>query len=814
MKIFRDIKIAIRSLFRFRSDAIINVIGLSIGITISIIVLLYVRSELNYDKHFSNYKDTYRVVTEGVIGDNYFKSAVTPSPLADYLLKNFDEVTYSVKLVRGINKLVSYHEIKFNEDNFYYVDTSFFKIFDIKLIRGERNELLKADDDVIITQRIAKKYFEDEDPIGKCIQLDNGLEFKINGVCEEFPSNSHFHCDFIASYQSIDKLYKGKSKEVIDELKNNWLQLDRYTYIIAKDTAGLTSKIAHQLDEVIQRQVSKYQKSEDGNRSGGVKSVRFKLQAIKDIHLNSNIENELEPNSKHIYVVLFMSLAIFVLLITSINFMNLTTAKASKRVMEIGVRKLVGEDRKDLFIQFIIEAVTYSFIALFIGLVLSELLLPGFNYLFNIDLHLNRLESRIDLLYVTGLTILVGLLSGLYPAISFSGYREVVIFKEGIALGKNSMMIRGLLAGGQIIVSTFLVILTLGMYWNIKYLENKDLGYNSNNVLVVERGHALGSDFSNVKKKLKSINGITDVSACKYIIGKEFPLQSFKYMSKGGEKMVLLSYNLVEQDFLKTLQINFVAGDMWEATSDKMSHDIVITAATKDALNMSKPLGMQINFVDAAKWDYGFSIAGVAKDFHFEPVQYPIRPLVLMELPKGSAFENLLIRVSDKTVFDETIKDVEALWQVSADGEPFEYKMLNDILNDNLKEEHTVFKMMFLFAILSIFVAWLGVRAFSTYVIEMKMSDFKIKQILGASHVKLFYELFIEVGQFILTGIIVAIPLSLIVLQLWLNGFAYYSKMPVFIMIAIGFVMLGLSFIVILMHSLKKIKSSSVSDGM
>ncbi len=808
MRIFKDIKIAIRSLFRFRSDAIINVIGLSIGITISIIVLLYVRNEINYDQHFSNYKNIYRIYTEGVIGDNYFESAVTPNPLADYLVNNFDEVTQSVKIVRGINKLVSFQEKKFNEDNFYYADTSFFNVFDVPLLKGDRGTLLKSDEDVVITRSIALKYFGDEVPLGKHIQLDNGLEFVVKGVCDEFPANTHFHCDFIASHNAIDKLYKGKSEQEIKELKSFWLQLDRYTYIVAKDTADLTTKIADQLDAVIEKQMSKYQNSDDSNISGGIKSIRFKLQAIKDIHLKSNLENELEPNSKQIYVVLFMTLALFVLVVTLINFMNLTTARASKRVMEIGVRKLAGEGRNDLFIQFIIEAVTYSFIALFIGLVLSELLLPGFNKLFNLDLRINNLESRIDLLYVTSLTLLVGLISGLYPAISFSRYKEVVIFKKGLALGKKSMVIRGALAAGQVVVATFLVILTLGMFWNLKYLERKDLGFNSHNVMVVERGHALGNDFSSVKKQLKSIHGVIDVSACKYIVGKEVPLQSFKYMSKGGEKMVLLSYNFVEKDFLKTLQVNFSAGDMWETTNEKMSRDIVITAATKKKLNMPRPLGKKINFVDAGKWDYGFSIVGVSKDFHFEPIQYPIRPLVLMELPKWSAYENLIIRISDKVSFTEMVGEISALWKSNTNGEPFEYNMLDNILNENLKEEHTVFKMVFLFAILSIFVAWLGIRAFSTFVTEMKMSEFQIKKIIGASHVQILYELFVEVGQFILTGIIIAIPVSFLVLQLWLNGFAYYSRMPWFVMVAIGLVIFGLSFIIVLLHSIKTLRTA------
>ncbi len=807
MSVFRNIKIAVRSLFRFRSDAIINIIGLSVGITISIIVLLYVRSELNYDRHFSNYKNTYRVITEGVIGDNFFRSAVTPGPLSDYLLNEFSEITGSVRLVRGSNKLVAYDDKKFNEDDFYYADTSFFKIFDVNVIAKVKEELLSSPEDVVVSRSIAQKYFGNENPLGKEIKLDNGLVFYVSGVFEDFPSNSHFHCDFVASHSSIAKLYKVKYSEGYKELMHNWLQLDQYTYIVASDTAGLNNQIANKIDVILRNYMLALESNQETSISQGIKSLRFKLQGLSDIHLRSDLENELEPNSKYIYVVLFVCIAVFVLIVTSINFINLTTARASKRVQEIGVRKITGVDERDLFVQFIIEAVTYSFIALFVGLVMSELLLPGFNYLFNINLHLNMLEGRVELFYVTGLTLMIGLISGVYPAMSFSRHNEIDIFNKGTSLGKKSLLVRGFLAGGQVLVAAFLVILSLGMYWNIKFLEKIDLGFNSKNVVVVERGYALGNDFNEIKKQLSSIPGVIDVSASKFMIGKIAPLTSFKYLSKSGEKLVLLPYNYVEKDFLKLLQVNFVAGDVWRESEEKMSHDIVISASTKSALKFTKPLGKKINYAASTKWDYGFSISGVSKDFHFEPVQYPIRPLVLMELPKGSPYESLFIRVSDKLPVDQTISGISRYWKINTDGEPFEYEMLDDTLSRNLNEEHTVLKIVFLFSLLSIFIAWLGIRAFATYVSELKFYDFHIKRILGASQVNIFNELFLEVGQFLMTGIIVAIPLSYFVLQLWLNGFAYFSRMPVFIMLAIGLLLFGLCFLIILTHSLRIIKT-------
>ena len=505
-QVYNYIKIAIRSLFKYRSDAILNVIGLSIGITMSLVMLMYVRHELSYDKSYTKSNRTYRVITKGVISDNIFESAVTPMPLSGFLRTHFQEIESATKIVRGANKLISYQDKKFNEDNFFYADSTFFSVFDVPFVMGNPQTALDKEEDLVITTTVAKKYFDkDTNPIGKKIELDNGLSFTISGVCEPQPESSHFHFDFIASQQSIKKLYLGKNLNNSESYKDNWLQIDWYTYFTLKkgvDFPAFEGKLYQKLNETIKDQLSDI--PEAGSKlSGGIKSLSFQLQPLESIHLQSNIDNELEPNSKQLYVTLFLCMAIFVLLVTCINFMNLTTAKVSLRIKEIGVRKLIGGHRKALITQFIVEAITYSFAALFIGLVLVELLLPVFNALFELNLKLNRIEGRFDLLYVTLLTIAIGTLSGLYPALSFSGLNEVSIFKDEFQPQKKGVMLRGILAATQMTVATFLVILFLGMLWQIQFLKNKNLGFNSDHIIVVERGYSVGKEFSEFKKRLK-----------------------------------------------------------------------------------------------------------------------------------------------------------------------------------------------------------------------------------------------------------------------------------------------------------------------
>ncbi|WP_430931768.1 ABC transporter permease [Saccharicrinis sp. 156] len=807
--IFNYIKVAIRSLFKKRSDAVLNVIGLSIGITISILVFMYVRYELAYDKAYTQNNRTYRVITKGNIGGNEFENAMTPQPLSAFLRNNFPEIESVVKIVRGANKLVTYNEKKFNEDNFFYADSSFFSVFDIPIIKGDSHHLLKNDEDLVITAPIAEKYFGNENPIGKLLKLDNGLHFYVSGVCKPQPENSHFHFDFIASQQSVRKLFKGK-KEYAEPEKPDWLRIDWYTYFVLrnkKDATLLEERIQKELHNKVQNQIAGHIENKD-SAINEIKSLSFHLQPVESIHLHSNLDDELEPNSKYIYVALFLTLAIFVLLITCINFMNLTTARASIRIKEIGVRKLVGVNRKSLMMQFVVEAITYSFVALFIGLVLVELLLPVFNSLFDLNLGLNRIEGRFDLLYIILLTFLVGIFSGIYPAISFSRLNEISIFKEGFQPQKKGVIVRGVLAAMQMTVTTFLIILCLSMLWQIQYLRNKDLGFNSDNIIVVERGYSIGKELDQFKRVLKSIPNIQEVSACSILPGEKASLNSINYPSKSGDKLVLLPLNFVEKDFFKTLDLKLEAGAIWDDKKNEHIPDLVINKQAQDFLKMNKPLGQRMTIM--GKHSKESSIKGVVKNFHFEPVQFPIRPLILQNIHQDSFYDNLLIKVGPKGDLNHIIKQVNAQWNKFTDNDPFEYKMLNETLSDNLNEESLVLKISLIIMLLSMLVAWLGLRAFAAYIGEMKEKEFRSKKIIGASSNQILSELFMSISHYVLPGILLSIPISFFVISLWLNGFAYYSRLPLLFMFVISVIVWGICFLLVLIHSGKSVKSSPV----
>ncbi|WP_066631692.1 ABC transporter permease [Labilibacter marinus] len=797
-QIYTYIKVALRSLVKFRSDAILNVIGLSVGITISLVVFMYVRYELGYDKNYSKSENTYRIITTGNISGSSFNSALSPKPLAGFLKNNFQEVEVSTRLVRGSNKLISHGDKKFNEAEFFYADSSFFKVFDVPIIQGKPINPLESDEDVVITSVIAKKYFGGEDPIGKKIELDNGLSFYVTAVCEPQAPNSHFNFDFVASEKSINKLYIEKK---------NWLKIDWYTYLTLKPSVSsehIEGRLNQELKKKIKNKIQDSQEKSAGNNHN-IKALSFHLQPLESIHLHSQLDDELKTNSKHLYVKIFLYLAIFVLLITCINFINLTTARASLRIKEIGVRKLIGGHRNSLMLQFLVEAITYSFVALFIGLVLVELLLPGFNILFDLNLKLNRSESRIDLLYILVVTFLIGIISGLYPAIAFSRINEVQIFKDGFQPKKKGLIIRGILAATQVMVATFLIIFTLGMLWQIQFLRNKDLGFDSKNIIVVERGYSLEKKFGEFKSHIKLIPGVENVSACLVLPGEKASQESFTYTGKDGDKMVLMPFNYIEKDFFKTLGLKLEAGGIWNGETKKFSPDLLINSSAKEELGFTKALGTELQFTSHSKQ---LTIKGVFKDFHFEPIQFPIRPLILMDIPKNIYYSNLLIKINDADKFNNIIGQVREDWRAYTNNEPFEYRMLEDVLENNLHEENVVFKIIMVFMVLSLLIAWLGIRAFTAFVDEMKQKEFISKKIIGASPIQIFNELFLSVSQYILPGILLAIPTAFSILSLWLNGFAYYSRFPVLLMVAIAGIVWGLSFLLILLHSGKSIRSN------
>ncbi len=794
MRISYYIKSAFKSILSQGWDAVINIIGLSLGISICMVVLLYVRTELNYDRSYSGYQRIYRVYTEGHIGSRAFKSAMTPVPLAEYVRQNCDQVESAVKIVKGVNKLVSYKGKGFNEDHFFYGDFSFFNVFDVPFVLGNPHDALMKPDAIVITANTARKYFGEENPLGKQLKLDNGLVFYVSGVCKPLKESSHFHFDFMASTESIKQLYNGNYADSISYEKN-WLRLNRYTYIKVKNgfnNASDQQKIIASLNKYIERKVDR--------------EMSFGMQPVKDIHLNSNMDNEIEANSKEIYVFLFVGIAIFVLLITCVNFINLTTAKIIGRIEELDVRKLVGIGRRDIVIMYVVESLVYSFLALFVGLTLVELFLPMFNHVFGLQLNFKHLDRKADLLIVALTTFCVGFFSGLYPAITFTSLRTYAVFDVITKYSYGKFWVRGILISFQMLVVGVLIMMSVGVYRQLSYLNKKNLGFISKNVVVVERGTALGENFNKVKQEFLQIKGVDVVSACSELPGDVASSYSFNYSTSEGEKAVLFPVSFVEQDFFELMGISFKSGRIWDKTDDKWSFGVVINEKARRMMPLLGGVGSHMEHIGTAKGNYDFVIDGIVEDFHFEPVQLPIRPLVMMELPEENFYDNLLIRKDENVPLDSIKAGLLNVWRKYTNGEPFECKMLDADLQKKLEEERQVLNMFILLAVFSFLAALLGLKAFSTFVGELRGEVVSIKYMLGASRESVFKDVFIDIMQYVIAGLLISIPVAYFILRLWLRAYAYFQTLSLFEIVTLYIVIFFIFSIFVLLTVRKKVK--------
>lgn len=404
MMLKHHIKVALRNIKKQGIYSLLNIVGLSIGVTLSLLVLLLVKHELSYDKSFSNSDSIYRYTTKGVLSANFINSATSPMPLGDFI-KHYDEVESVVRFVPGANNVVRYKDTKFNEEEFRFADSTFFEIFDVKMIAGSANDALRNPKSIVLSKSAAKKYFGDIDPIGQLINRSN-IDYIITGICEDMPSSTHFKFNFLASISTIDEiLIKKADSSYVKNWKQDWLYLNCYTYVKLKpdiDPHQFEKTVNQDKNNLLLPQVEKTLHSE---MSADSVKLDFYLQHITDIHLHSHLNGELESNSKSIYIHLFVFIAVFILLTTCVNFVNLTTAKANRRFKEVALRQMVGASRRQLAMQFLTEAVLYSLGATFLGLVLLELLLPFFNFFFNLQLEFSLITGWIDLFWILLLEI-------------------------------------------------------------------------------------------------------------------------------------------------------------------------------------------------------------------------------------------------------------------------------------------------------------------------------------------------------------------------------------------------------------------------
>lgn len=784
------IKVAIRNIQKQGVYALLNIVGLSVGLVLGLFVILLVRHELNYDGSFSDSDQIYRMSTEGVLANNLINSATTPMPLA-HVLEKMDGVEKIVRFIPGANNVVVKGDVRYNESGFMFGSEQFFELFDLKIIEGNTPVDLSSPRKVVITERVAGMYFQDEAAVGKFINRD-GVEYEVVAVCEELPTASHFDFSFVASLNTIDEilLRKGDSAYV-ENWKSDWMYLNCYTYFKLNkniDKNEFVKQVNVEKDKLISPQVEEMMKLEQSTDSI---ELSFFAQSIKSIHFASHLDGELKANSKPIYIQLFVFVAMFVLLTTCVNFMNLTTAKLKVKYREVGYRQLVGATRGQLIMQFLVEALVYGLGAMFIGMVLLELLLPYFNSFFELNLEFNFFRGWIDFFGILIALLLVGLIAGSFPAFFFSGRKPEKLISGNYSIGKAGFVIRGLLVTSQFAVAMFLVVVASAMWWQIDFVRDSEHGYDAQNIMVIERGNAVRKKLPEFKRELLQVEGVKYVSACSSLPGDDYIQGPFRINDVDNDRVVMLPLNYVDEDYFNVLNLRLKAGRFLSTElGDSMGLSLNVAAVKK--LKLRKPLEDKLEVFGNSKWS--LNTVGVIKDFHYESFFSEIKPLGLLLLSNKMRFEYVLVKTEG--VNPEQIEEIKKIWDKYSDGAPFVHTSMSERLNRLYEEEVRIAKIMSVFALLSLFIALLGVIALVAFIIEYKAESIAIKNVIGASRQSIMSQVFSMFGFYVLLGVLFASLPAYWAIKAWASSYAYFDFIGFGAFILWAIVLIALAFVV------------------
>lgn len=759
------LNIAFRKLWKNKSFSAINIIGLAIGIAICLIIMLFVNNELSYDKFNEKANRMYTVYFQGnVQGEKMNEASIMP-PVAQTLKKDYPEVESATRLRDyGKPKLV-YNNKSFKEDAFAFVDSNFFQVFTLPLIEGNAKTALLEPNTVVITKALAKKYFGTEDPMGKVIAFKNGnnASCKITGVIDKVPVNANFHFELFASMSSLPE-----SKE------DSWMTSNYFTYLVlAKgfDYKKLQAKLPQLVENYMGPQMLKAMGMSlaDFRKSGN--DVSFHLEPITDIHLDPDFPNALSQSGDIKNVYMFAAIALFMLLIACINFMNLSTAGASKRSREVGIRKVLGSLKIQLVKQFLFESVIISSIALLLSLGIIYVALPAFNQIANQNLSLNFSEHP---LLIPGLLLFVlftGVLAGSYPAFYLSSFKPVAVLKGKFSTDKKSVGLRSGLVVFQFFISILLVVGTTVVFKQLFFMQHKDIGYNKNQVMIIPDTWMLGNNQLAFYNHLVNEPRIASVSRSGFLPAGPSNNNNFFVSPEQnpGQIVKTLRYD-VDENYITTLGMHLQAGRNFSKEYATDSTSVILNATAARVLGWGdKAIGHYISQTSNDGKKNIYHVIGVVKDFNFRSLHESISPLIMTFAPDPSV---LIAKL--KTNDAETLRsELSKIWLSYGAEDAMPYSFLDDRFNNTYNAEQKTGTILGIFAGLTIFVACLGLFGLAMFTAQQRTKEIGIRKVLGASVSQVTNMLSKEFLKLVIIACVIAFPLSYWAMSKWLQDFAY-----------------------------------------
>jgi putative ABC transport system permease protein len=756
---------AVRNMRKQRGYIFLNVGGLAIGIASFLFITLYVIHELSYDRFHKNYENIYRVKVVGQFSGGVLDQAVTCAPLASALINDYPEVLFSTRVTRMGAWLIQFGENRFNEDGVLFADSTFFNVFDFKLLKGDPTSALVRPRSMILTEEYAKKYFGNADPMGQqmIVETDTNL-YTVTGVVQNVPDNSHIKFDMLASLST----YPGQANDPI------WLSNNIYTYFVTKSNmdkdvlqaklGGLVTKyIGPQIKELIGISIEDFKKS--GNDYG------FALEPLKDIHLKGASQYNLEPMGSLTTVYIFAVIALLILVIAVINYINLATAKSVNRAREVGVRKVAGANRTGLISQFLGESLLITAIAAFFAVLLVYTLMPSFNQLIGKDLSAVPLNNLSGLFLIVALIVIVGISAGFYPAFVLASFNPVEVLKGTLNPGSISRRLRGLLVVFQFTVSIVIIIGSIIVYNQLNFVTKKDLGFKKDNLIIIQRPDAFYKQLVPFRDQLLQIPGVEKVGFSRAVPGTTYNNNAFFNDEDPEKRTYLLNQTQVSFDFPQALGVQLVEGRFFSREYGSDSSSVLINESAVKSLGLKDPVGKYILQPRGPQQFQKLKIIGVMKDFNIESMHKAITPVCFTVLYQGGGDQYVTVRLTGTEV-SATIRAIEQKWQTFTTKQPFQYDFFSDTWDHLYESEIKTGKIFILFSVLAIFIACLGLLGLITYITNKRTREIGIRKTYGASIGVVLSILSKEVVYLILISSVIAYPVAYYGSKYWLEGFA------------------------------------------
>ncbi len=759
-----------RNILRQKIYSIINISGLAIGLACFILITIFILHELSYDRFFTKADDIQRLVVKMKLGERKNTQAWTAAPTGAACSEEIPEIIEFVRIEKWDDILFRYEDRKFVEDNLLWADSSFFRIFDFRLISGDPQTVLKEPNTIVLTEKMADKYFGDEDPMDKSIQIfSDSVHYRVTGVVENPPSNTHLEFNFIGSYHSLDK-----------SDNTHWLSHNLSTYFLLEPGAD-PALVEPKLDPIMLKYVGPEIQQflgmdldaweSEGNEYG------FLFQPLTDIHLNLDIDHGMKASRDKKYIYIFSLIALFILIIACINFMNLSTARSANRAREVGMRKVLGSTKDLLISQFIWESVFLSFFAMIIALLLVELMIPAFSKLVNVELSSNYMATWYFIPGLVLLVLLVGLLAGSYPAFFLSSFKPIAVLSGEKGKGMKSGWLRRILVVLQFGISIGIVISTLVVYQQTRYMLDKDPGYDRSGLLVMERIGAVGLDhIQSFKQEISRIPGVISSTNSTMIMGRTNNENGYLIEGQPAENMHIIATNWVDFDYAETHKLELAEGRFLskEISSDSMNC-MVNEAAIKD-FGLEDPLSLRImQPTENGEFSY-HPIVGVVKDFHFKSMHTQIRPYIFIHKDAGWDWGGYLTVRIDPATTQETIKEIKNVWDEFSNDQPFDYFFLNEELNRQYDAENRIGNIFLVFAILAIFIASLGLLGLSAFSAEQRTKEIGVRKVMGATVPVIIRLMSRETVILVLVAALLSSWVAWIYMGNWLESFYYRIK--------------------------------------